>query len=262
MTTARNHNGVFLAIILFGLLALFPDGAQAQTTDEHWTGGSAHTLPAGRFERGIFLPLRWGITDNVEVSAFPLAEFAIPNLKAKIRWTDRPDATVSTTLALAYPTPLLNLLARSGTGGVLPALSKAPPMLSIHAGVLMTRPLGKGHALTTSMTLTTTPRFNQNGDFPTIDLPVVYPRTASYHAVATGRGAMDLRGPVSDHFGYRATLDAFFLPGAGAFEQSGRLAWTPGSKFRLMAGYLLTWGHYPFGRQWNAFPVFDAQFAW
>lgn len=254
-----------IATLLVVLPLLVPPPANAQSRiDGAWSGQTANTLPRGRVERGLFLPLRWGITDRVEVSAYPLAGILAPNGRAKIEWRRDGPATISTVHALAYPTPLLETIARDGTGGILPANSEVPPMLTVRNGVLMTNDLGEGHETTTSFYVTTTPRFAA-ADVPTIDLAVAYPRTASYHTFATFRGQVDLRGPIAGEFGYRAGLDLFVLPGLdgkATLEQTGRLAWAPGPRFRMMVGYLFSYGDYPFGTQWNVYPLFDLQFAW
>ena len=256
---------LLLALSAFAFVSLASAPVAAQTpSDGIWSGPTARTLPQGRMERGIFQPLRWGATDRIELSAYPIAEFVIPNARAKIRWHDEAGSTFSTIHSLAYPTPLLNLLAREGTGGILPATSDIPPMLSIRNGVAMTHALGGGHLATTDFLVATTPRFRA-ADFPTIDMPIVYPRTAGYHTAATFRMGVDVTGPIAGDFSYRAGLDGFVLPGMAGraiVEQTGRVAWSPGPNLRAMIGYLFAAGEYPFGLQWNIYPILDLQFAW
>ena len=39
-----------------------------------WLSGTAYTLPQGRWEYGLFQPVRWGQSENREISFFKLSK--------------------------------------------------------------------------------------------------------------------------------------------------------------------------------------------
>ena len=76
------------------------------------TGGTARTLPAGRMDVGVWQPLRYGLTDTLELSSHVLLATRMPNLRARHRWAQAHGWDVATLHELAYPTPLLRDLRR------------------------------------------------------------------------------------------------------------------------------------------------------
>ena len=74
-----------------------------------WLPGTAHTLPQGRCEFGLFQPVRWGQAEGREVSFYKLTAFLMPGATVKQRWLQRYDWTISSSHSVYYPTPLLKM---------------------------------------------------------------------------------------------------------------------------------------------------------
>ena len=48
-----------------------------------WDLHSAYPMPKGRWEVGIFQPMRYGLNEGLEVSTHPLLFFVMPNISLK-----------------------------------------------------------------------------------------------------------------------------------------------------------------------------------
>ncbi len=110
--------------------------------------GTAYTLPAGRFEVGLFGPLRWGLSDDLELSAHPLWFFTWPAVTAKKQLYHGGRLTVATSHSLEIPTPFLRLIQVEGTGGIIPTDNELPWFLMTDERVLLTVEALPGHDVT------------------------------------------------------------------------------------------------------------------
>ena len=99
-------------LVAVALLMAVPASAENRS----FLMGTAKNLPAGRIEMGVFEPLRLGVSDTLEIDLQPAIAFLMPNLTVRLAWTP----SITTEHTVAYPTPLLMVLSREGTGGVLP----------------------------------------------------------------------------------------------------------------------------------------------
>ncbi len=230
--------------------------------DRRFQSGTAYTLDQGSLEVGFFGPLRYGITDRLEVQGHPLAFFVAPNARLRATVIDDTDSALAMTAGLTYPTPLLRLLAREGAGGVLPPDRAVPHVVSLFGEVSGSRRLGE-HVLTGAAGVQVAPRFGEN-ELVTVELPVVYPRTAAFHTSATAIFRARLLGPVVGPVGYALDGRIFVFPGVdGAFgaEGSAQVRWRIAERWLLQAGVLLTHGGYPFGVDRRVLPLVDLVWA-
>jgi hypothetical protein len=72
--------------------------------------GDAHTAPAGGLSFGVWNPLRYAVTDRVELAAHPLILFVAPHLEAQVRHLDVAGWLLSGQYGLALPSPAMRLL--------------------------------------------------------------------------------------------------------------------------------------------------------
>ena len=75
-----------------------------------WQPGTAHTLPEGRWEIGLFQPVRWGQSESREFLFYKLTSLFMPNVTIKQRWSKPETLVLSTVHTILYPTPLLKTL--------------------------------------------------------------------------------------------------------------------------------------------------------
>lgn len=229
-----------------------------------WSSGAAHTLPKGRWEVGLFQPLRYGQTDRLEWSTHPIMNLVIPNLSVKIAHGDRAGWQLATRYQLHYPTPLLRLVSREGTGGLIAPDLDIPAILFLRSELLLTRTLGPSLQLTAKGGAALVVKSGAMDERATIDLPIIFPRMAAYRQGYQVNLGLDLLGKLFGRWGYGADMDIFLTPGFDqpfAFEHKGLALWRKSDRFQLLLGYMLTFGGYPFGDQWHLLPLLDLQWA-
>ena len=258
-----------LVIIIALWLAIGLPAAAAQAEEgthvaEVWTGRRADTLPAGRWEVGVFGPLKYALTDKVELSTHPLAFFVLPNVSAKISWNENRPWRLATRHGVHYPTLALKLISREGTGGVLPAATDVPHIIGLTSEVLATTnvPLYR-RWFTVRLGFTVAARFGGER-LPAIELPVLFPRTAAYSSWGTGHAGLALEGELIGPFYYLLDTTMFVIPGfegAFAFENTAQLSWRPSTRFMLTAGGRAIYGGYPYGERLHLVPMIDAKFG-
>jgi hypothetical protein len=250
-------------IVTLAITALLvPVGAQARPA--RWSTGTAHTLPKGRLEVGLFQPLRYGATDSFELSTHPLLNAVMPNWAVKTSVFDAGEWSAAVSHGVHYPTPLLRLLSREGTGGVLPSDAKVPHIIGWNAELLATYNFSPEQMATGRFGVLLAARFGES-DWPTLDIPIVFPRTAAYHNTATFVGGLDFDGQIVDGLWYLVDVDLFLMPwdqGLYALEHCLMINWRVTGGFALHLGYKMVFGEYPFGTQFQILPLLDLQLAW
>ena len=96
-----------------------------------------------------------------------------------------------------------------------------------------------------------------------VDLPLAYPRMAIYHyGIATNAG-VDFDYNFTENSSIKMDLDLLFLPEVNIFIEHKLLCnYQFSTKYTLAAGYKLTYGNYPYGEQWDIFPLIDLSWKW
>ena len=104
-----------------------------------WDSHSAHVLPKDRWEMGIFQPFRYGISNNIEYTTYPLLFYIMPNVSIKQGQGEFHGFDVARKLSLLYPTPILNMFAKKGIGGLIDPNITIPPMMRISGTMILTK---------------------------------------------------------------------------------------------------------------------------
>ena len=243
--------------------------ADARETDPWYAAanGSAATLPPGRWTVGIFQPLRAGISRGVEISLHPLLMPLLPNLSLKWMHGRRGAWQMASRHSFFDPAPLLRLLRREGTGGLIAPEFEIPNMGAWSSELVLTRPIAARHQLTLKAGMSFCLfRSSALDHRTTIDLPLVFPRLQPFYHDLTWRSGLEGMGRLHGRWHYLADADLFFTPGGEenwALEHKGMLLWDRSSRMQAGVGYKLTWGEYPFGAQWHLLgPLIDLQWGW
>jgi hypothetical protein len=253
----RRQTRAFLRLVFS--VALLTHAFAAHAGEEHWLTGTARVLPQGQAEVGVFQALRLGVGNNIELSTHPLLNVVMPNLSLKKAWGHWGEFDLATRHSLTYPTGLLIVLSRRGAGGILGEDTRVPQLTALTNELLATRPLGDEHLLTAKVGVTAAARFGRS-NLPSIDLPLVYPRTAPYQRHPTATVGVDLDRPVTNTWGYFFDVDVFLVAHKNTpffIEHSGLVTLRVTENSAVQAGYKVVWGRYPFGSQWNLLPLID-----
>ena len=244
------------------LAALAPAATMADARP--WSIGTAHTLPRGRIEVGIFQPLRYGLRDGLEVSTHALLNALMPNVRLKVGLAEWRDLTLAARFGIHFPTPLLMVLSREGTGGVLPPDVEVPFIVGWDMDLLVTYRLRAGYWITGRATALLAATAGES-TMPTMDLPLVFPRSSAYHHGVAFQVGVDLDAHLWRGLWYLVDVDLFLMPGGEgnfALEHTLMLSWRFTRGFAAHLGYKMVWGEYPFGQQFHMLPLADVQWAW
>jgi len=254
-----------ISIILIATNSLLAQGKNNRCA-MNWSSGTGSTLPAGRWEIGLFQPLRYGFSESLEFSTHPVIFFIMPNFNLK--WSHHSIArfTIASRHGFIYPTLLLRTISREGIGGIISPEFHIPHLFSFSNELLFSKQLLPNHLFTGKIGFNFAVKSGKLDKRTTMDLPLVFPRLNVFYQGYGFRLGGDLIGRLSPRWNYLIDTDFFLYPGADkdfAFEHKGMILWNKSSRFRLCFGYKLAYGEYPFGTQWHLLvPIFDLQWAW
>jgi hypothetical protein len=255
------------------ILALCASFAAPARADEasfaesrRWGGPSALTVPKGRVELGLLQSSRYGLTDRVELSVHPLWFFALPHAEGKLRYFEQGEFALAVRGRMSYPTIFLGLVAREGSGGLLPKASDPPIAVMLEADAIGTFALAPGALASLSLGLAVAPRESvTNEELPLLDFPFLYPRFASLHAPVVPRAALNLESALFLGFHLDAEFRGYVmpsLPDAGtalALEQALALEYRFGQRAAISLGMRVSEAEYPVGQRVHLLPYFDVR---
>ena len=259
-----------LLVALLAAMLLWSAAARAAEHTDPWfaaANGSAQTLPRGRWCVGIFQPLRTAVSEHIELSLHPLLFPLLPNVSLKWAHGHQGNWRFASRHSLYDPTPLLRLLRREGTGGILSPEFAIPNMAASSSEVLASHPIAGGQRVTLKVGLSVCLfRSSPLDRRATIDLPLVFPRLQPFFHNLTWRGGLEGMGRLWRRWFWLLDGDCFYTPRGEenwALEHKGMLLWDRSTTLQLGIGYKLSFCEYPYGRQWHLLgPLVDLQWAW
>lgn len=243
---------------ILALVGLLCGGSVTQARAVTWSTGTAIPMPEDRWEFGLIHPLRWGVAEGLELSTHPVLTLVMPHVDAKILWYDEAPLHLASRVGLAYPSLLLDLVAREGAGGLLPPTSEVPQGVIADTDLLMTLSLHDTHWLTLEAGLSVAPR--GASDIPVLDFPFLYPRFAVLSAPFVLHWGLGVEGVLWEQLGYTVDVDVWSMAevmGGWALEHGLSMTWYINETVGLSAGYRLSRSRYPAGIQLHVLPYLD-----
>ncbi|NLP10766.1 hypothetical protein GX408_10265 [bacterium] len=212
------------------------------------------------WEIGLWGPLRYTWSNNVEISTHPLWFLILPN--ASLKWSH---GTLCGWQILSQhgffcPTWMLRLIRREGIGGILSPEFEIPFLLGLNHRVYFRKVVCKRLTAAWSLGLGVGLKTAALDERTTIDLPVVYPRMNVFYHGYNWTTSLNLQGPARRRWSWSLDNQALVCPTARAgfaYEMKGLLYWQPTPSFQIRFGYLLSYAEYPFGSQWHLLPLLD-----
>ena len=229
-----------------------------------WDAHSAYLLPQKRWEMGLFQPFRYGYSESIEYSVHPLWFFVMPNFSLKKPQSDIAGFTSASQYKMVYPTPLLNMIAKTGIMGIIAPDFQMPPMLGLSASWLMSKNMA-GVDLTLNSGLDLGFAFGDLDTRSTIDIPLVYHRLGVYYnnwGIHTG---LDIQKNISEKIGILVDADLRLLPGLKgnySLEHKLLLSWNKSENFRVLTGYKFVMGEYLYGSDMRLLPYIPMAETW
>jgi hypothetical protein len=223
-------------------------------------------------EVGVFQPIRYGASGLVELSSYKLSTFLMPNVSVKQSWMKYKNWALAHEHGILYPTPLMKKLQsplgmKLGDPDKFALISpefKIPQMVAIHNAIIASRSLKNGLLLTVKGNVTFALVGGTLDRRTMIDLPLIFPRFSVFYNKLLFRFGSDLVGPLKGKWSYLLDYDLFLMPGGHELyilEHKGLLIWTKNDRLRVLLGYKLSAGEYPFGVQAHLLPAIDLQWG-
>jgi len=246
---------IFILILFFAAQSLFAQNVQ-------WSDNSARTVEKSHKEIGIFSPFTMGLTESLELSVHPIWFFMTPHIHIKKYWTEISSFHISSLHRLSYETPILKMLSKNGTGGVLPPTREIPQFIKLNNALLIGKSY-KEQYITLQLGVDFAYGFG-NSTMPDIEYFLVYPRTYALNHLYTPYVALDVTGTLYKKIDYNYHTDNFFLTGENVgfiTEQAFQLIWRKSEKFNVRIGAIYTIGDFPYGKGNKILPTIDCLWA-
>ena len=232
--------------------------------EKTWSSHSAEIVEKGRWEIGLFQPLRYGYSNYSELSIHPGWFFLIPNIEIKESQKDFFGYTTASRYKLTYPTMLLNMLSGDGIGKVIAPEHEIPYMFSFSGSLVGTRSF-KETKFSLSGGLDIGIVLGDLNPSSTIDLPLVYHRLGVFYNGWGFHTGIDIERNISSKVEALFNLDLIALPGYNgnySIENKLLLSWNKSRNFRIMTGYKFLAGEFPYGKDSRMLPYLPILERW
>ena len=223
---------------------------------------SANLLDEGSREVGFFQPLRWGYSENIELSAHPISMFTMPNLGVKIR---HEKYGITLRHRFIYPTPLMRIFQKKGKFGLITPeadVGEVPHIIAFQNEIFKSSTFNNT-LLTYKAGLTFAIVSDKLDERLSVDLPLIYPAMGEFfNGYKLNLGA-DARHHISNQFSVLLDGDVVIIPTEDIFWESKLLGeYQLNNQWGILLGAKLTYGNYPFGKQTRLLPLFDITYRW
>jgi hypothetical protein len=238
--------------------------SQEKSLPDKWSYNTAFLMPAGKWETGIFQPFRYGISEKVELNAAALLFPVLPNVGIKINLGEKGKFRFASEHSISIPSIFLNIVSFKGTGGLISPQYSFSFMTSFSNCIIASMPLGSKSVLSADAGIAFALRTQKPNYQSTIDIPFIYQRTAHWYDGASIKAEVLYRGMIGENLLYEECMRVFLITRSSDnlfIENSGGIMWLSGGSLRIKAGYLLSWGKYPFGDHWQMWPAIDLIFG-
>ena len=224
----------------------------------------AYPLENGIRQMGIFQPRVYGMKKNLEVSTHPILFLIKPNIQVKKFHGELKGVGLASRYSFDYSTQLLKLIQREGKFGILskdPDIGEIPNLFIIQWEWLVTKKLTE-LSLTGKLGMSICPGCELDKRH-LVDLPLAYPRMAIYYYGISANSGVDLDYNYTEKLSIKTDMDLLVLPEEDIFIEHKLLCnYHLSTKYTLSAGYKLTYGNYPYGKQLDIFPLIDFGWQW
>lgn len=259
-------NSIFLLLILLFIsqqTSWAQDNSDSSNVQTIWADRSTETLKPKRKVWPLFGIKKMGAAKNMEWQIQPLFFLISPNLGLKKGWVKGKSGFHFSSLhKVNYPSIYLNLIAREGSGGVLPGDSEIPPIINLRNELLLGYNAA-GNYLTVRAGLATAFKLG-DADFADIDFPFLYNRTLAFNHTPTLYTGLNFNRDILSRLNLEADFALFkvdFESSDLVFENQLVFFWKKSDKFGLKLGAAAAYGQYPYGFDVRVIPVFDLVFG-
>ena len=223
---------------------------------------SAYLLEKGDYEIGLFQPLQWGYSENIELSTHPISMFTMPNFSLKIK---HEIFGITSRHRFVYPTPLMRIFQKKGMFGLITPVAdvgEVPHIFVFQNELFKSISLDKT-LFTLKAGITFAIVSEKLDERLSVDLPIIYPAMGAYFNGYKFNLGADARHYFSDQLSVLLDGDVVIIPTEDIFLESKLLGeYQLNNQWGILLGAKLTYGNYPFGKQTRLLPFFDVTYRW
>jgi hypothetical protein len=256
---------IHLVLMVFSLFLISSVAkSQEYKITDKWSDNTALVLPKGKWETGVFQSFRYGLNEKAELRSYAFLMPVLPNVGVKFSLKSGDGILLASEHSLSYPTLFLNAVSFKGTGGLISPQFSFPFMLTVSNTIFATKAIGTSSLLTASAGFAFTLRNSKPDYQSTIDIPFIYQRMAQYYEGMVIKPGISFKGSIAKnlYFEEQAKIILVTRKEDNIFvENGGSLMWSGKKSLRIRAGYLFSWGDYPYGKYPQVWPAIDIIFG-
>jgi hypothetical protein len=250
-------------IFILSLLLVSFSVISAQEWAQRWSNSTASLKPKGKWESGLFQPFRIGISDKMELSTHLLMPL-LPEVGLKVSYGKKGGFDLAGEHVLSYPSLFLNTFSMKGIGGLISPEYDFGTILALKNTLIASKPAWNNGVLSLKAGLAFAVCSERPDPQSAIDFELFYPRMAHYYKGVSFRPEAGIIKPIGKKLALEESARLFIITRDGNnffAENNGTVYWAFSRVFRLKAGYILTYGTYPFGSHWHLWPTLDLVFG-
>ena len=251
-------------VIIILTLGILPLSIWSQPFENAQSNLNALIQNKGTWTSGLIQPFRLGITPTKELFTSALLLPLMPNAGIKISLGNRKDYYFASEHSVSIPSIFLNTVSRKGTGGILSPEFDFPFILAMNHTAHVSKSLNTNTLLSFRLGISIALKTGSVDPLSTIDMPVFYPRMAHYYSGISIRPGVNLLGRLSASWTFEEDLRLYLITRENNnlyFENHGVLYWKSRGSFGIRFGYLMSYGNYPYGDQFQVWPQLDIMFG-
>lgn len=211
-----------------------------------WTPRGARVLPLNELNLSLTSVSRYGNYRDTEINSLLLLMPFVPNIGLKHLWQDS-NFIIASQHTIYYPTPGLKWMQRNGFNDQIPKKYDIPHIFTFRNELIVSYILDAGKPCTDK-----TPDFILTGrlgfdaslksdkvNFPIIETPFLYQRTASYYNNVVYFIGVELAGNIRENYNFAINADFYDVNFTDIFavEGQGKVFWNIDDTFTLSGGY-------------------------
>lgn len=232
--------------------------AFAQDNRSDFSTINGTTLAEGQWSMGVFAPLRYGLSEDLEIDIHPGWAFLAPHIGISHALFKESTWQVTVHHQLGYPTPLLKKLAAPGIGGVITPDSIIPQIVAFESDMYASQQSELGE-ITIALGVDVAASIGES-NYNTIDAPYAFQKSNLYQNTLSINIGMGWEYFATEKIGYRNFAQTWYTPtsdNAWVVEDKNSLLFAISDSQQAQIGANVIAGQYPYGWNWHVLPTMD-----
>lgn len=248
----------YLAILV---CALFSCKLMAQVNNQRVKiNKTANYTSKTNWNDGLFQSLQHGMSNRMVQKNNTVFITFLPSVGRQIRLEHFNDLILSTENDERLNSHFRTKISPKEVTGFMLSEYDLPFVISLNNYLMMNRLMGSNYVVPLDPQLSFAVNKHKQDLSPSIDVPLIYSPEDHYFMGISTKSGLSMKGIINKRLSYEQTgrilfftrnIDNFFL------ENSGTFMWNVQESLRIKAGYVFSWGKYPYGDYLQFWPTLD-----